>query len=389
MEKSGNIYALLRREVMILLRHPIYIICMVVLPLFVTLFFTSLLNEGQPVEMPIGIVDNDNTSTTRKLTRMIDGFQSSAVVAHYPSVDNARKAMQRNEIYGFIYFPSHFTQDLISSRQPKMSIYYSNTCMTAGALIFKEMKVLCNLGAAGVGQATLLAKGATAKQAQAFLQPIALETHNIGNPWVNYNIYLSTMLVPTCLLLFVFLLTPYSLGTEIKFNTQKEWLSMAGGDFGLAMFAKLLPQTVIFILTLTLSMVYMFGALQFPAPGGFGRIVLLCILAVLGAQGFAVFMFGMIPSLRMAMSTCSLWGVLSFSMVGTTYPIIAMDAPLQAASWLFPMRHYYTIYQLCIFNDYPLSDALPNIITLIIFALMPVFVIKRMKRAFNEFGYQP
>ena len=59
----------MKREVMILLRHPIYIMCMAVLPLAVTLFFTSLMNNGQPVEMPIGIVDNDNTTVTRKLTR--------------------------------------------------------------------------------------------------------------------------------------------------------------------------------------------------------------------------------------------------------------------------------------------------------------------------------
>ena len=89
------------------------------------------------------------------------------------------------------------------------------------------------------------------------------------------------------------------------------------------------------------------------------------------------------------MSICSLWGVLSFSMVGTTFPIFPMDAPLQALSWLFPMRHYYLIYQLCVFNDYPLTDALPSIIALLTFTILPAFVIRRMKKAFYEYGYQP
>ncbi len=389
MENHGNIYALLKREVLNLLRHPIYISCMVVLPLLVTLFFTSLMNEGQPMEMPIGVVDDDNTTVTRKLTRMIDGFQSSAVVAHYPTVEEARKAMQRNEVYGFIYFPEHLTQDLLSARQPRMSIYYSNTSLTAGALLYKEMKVLCTLGSAAVGQSTLQAKGATPEQTMALLQPITLDTHYIGNPWVNYNIYLSTMLVPTCLLLFVFLITVYSLGTEIKFDTHKQWLALAGNNFALALFTKLLPQSFIFITTMLFSMAYMFGVLHFPAPGGVWNLLLLGILSVIAAQGFAVFMFGLIPSLRMSMSICSLWGVLSFSMVGTTFPIFAMDAPLQALSWLFPMRHYYLIYQLCVFNDYPLTDVLPSIIALLTFTILPAFVIRRMKKAFYEYGYQP
>lgn len=385
---SGMRQALLR-ELSILIHHPIYLICMVALPLFVTVFFTTMMNNGQPVDMPIGIVDQDNTTTTRKLTRLIDAFQSSHVVAHYPTVAEARKAMQRDEIYGFVLFPKDLTQDLLSARQPRMSVYYSNTSIMAGSLLYKEMKTMCTLAAAAVGQATLLAKGATQQQAMAMLQPIQLDTHNVGNPWINYNIYLNTMIIPASILLFVFLITVYSLGTELKFGTQQEWLALSDGSFAKAMFAKLLPQTLLFTAVLLFSMTCMFGFLHFPAPGGAGRILLLCVLSVVAAQGFAVFMFGLVPSLRMAMSVCSLWGVLSFSMVGSAFPVFAMDAPLQALSWMFPVRHYFMIYQLCVFNDYPLSDAFPHIVVLIFFAILPVFVMRRMRNAFINFGYEP
>lgn len=362
---------------------------MVVLPILVTAFFTSLLSNGQPVKMPIGIVDDDNTSVTRKLTRLVDAFQSSEVVAHYPTVEEARKAMQQNEIYGFIYFPEHLTQKLLSARQPKMSIYFSNTSVMVGSLLYKDMKTLCTLGSASVLLNTMQAKGATERQAMAMLQPIQLDAHTIGNPWANYNIYLSTMLVPACLLLFVFLLTVYTLGTEIKFNTHKEWLKMAGDNMALALFTKLLPQTLVFIVMMMACMTYMTGILNFPAPGGVWHIVLFCILSILASQGFAIFMFGIIPSLRMAMSICSLWGVLSYSMVGTTFPIFAMDPPLQALSWLFPMRHAFIIYRTCIFNDFPLTYITPHIIALLTFAILPAFIIRRMKKAFHQYGYQP
>ena len=57
------------------------------------------------------------------------------------------------------------------------------------------------------------------------------------------------------------------------------------------------------------------------------------------------------PSLRMSMSICSLWGVVSFSICGATYPLFSMDSPIQAIGQLFPMRHYYMIYQINIYND--------------------------------------
>ena len=71
-----------RRDCLIMLKHPIYLVCMIFFPLLVAAFFTTLMNEGQPTKMPVGIVDQDNTSMTRKLTRTLDSFQSSKEVAH-------------------------------------------------------------------------------------------------------------------------------------------------------------------------------------------------------------------------------------------------------------------------------------------------------------------
>ena len=384
------------REIHILLVHPIYIMCMVVAPLLITFFFTSLMDEGAPQNLPIGVVDLDQTTTTRKLTRMIDAFQSTKVVAHYTSMEEARHAIQKNDIYGFLLFPKDLTSDMLAFRQPKMSFYYSNTSLTAGSLIYKDMKTVCTLAAAGVGQGIMQAKGMTPEQIKATLQPIALDTHLIGNPWVNYNFYLSAMLIPNTIILLIFLVTVYSLGIEIKFRMLREndrdnkgWLEMAHGDFGMAIFTKILPQTLVFICVFILVYSYLFGWLHFPHPGGFWRIVLLAFLSVVSAQGFGVFIFGLIPSMRMAMSVCSLWGVLSFSMAGTAFPVFAMDAPLQSISWMFPMRHYYLIYQLCILNTYPLTEVLINIFAMLSLGFLPLLVIKRIERAFVNYAYEP
>lgn len=339
------------------------------------------------MDMPVGVVDNDNTTTTRKLIRMLDSFQSSKVVAHYPSVDDARHAVQTGEIYAFMYFPKHTTDELLASRQPKISFYYSNTSLTAGALIFKDMKTMSTLGSAAVGQATLQAKGYRSELIMPALQPIAVDLHTVGNPWVNYNIYLSTMLIPGCFLLFIFLLTPYCFGTELKFGTSHELIEAAGDNTFIAVIGKLLPHTLIYLIVMAGLLGYMFGYLHFPCPGGVWRIMLLGFLTVIGAQGFSLTIFGLIPSLRMGMSICSLMGVLSFSMVGSAFPVFAMDAPLQALAWLFPLRHYYMIYQLCVFNAYPLTDALLHILCLVGFAFMPYLLIKRIGTVLRHYDY--
>ena len=171
------------RELRILRQNHIYRFCMVLFPVLIIFFFTSIMDDGLPTNMPVGVVDLDNTSTTRSLTRRLDAFQTSKVVARYPSVTEARRAIQRNEIYGFLYIPKGTTEKLLASRQPKISYYYSNTTIAAGSMVMKDMKTISTLGSAAVGQATMRAKGLTDKQIQALLQPITIDLHQIANPW--------------------------------------------------------------------------------------------------------------------------------------------------------------------------------------------------------------
>lgn len=385
----GQLAAVAQRECMILLKNPIYWFCMIVFPVVVMLFFTSLMHEGQPLEMPVGVVDQDNSSTSRALIRKLDAFQTSRVVARYASVAEARKAMQRNEIYGFLYIPKDMADQLLASRQPKVSFYYSMTSITAGSLVFRDLKTISTLGSAAVGQATLRAKGFTADQIQAFLQPVRIDLHQITNPWTNYNVYLSTMLVPGVIMLFIFLITAYSLGMELKMGRSKQLMQTADNHIVTALAGKILPQTLVFLVLVFGYMYYVFGVLHFPHQGGVGSIVLLGLLTVLPAQGFGIFAFGLIPSLRMSMSICSLWGVLSFSIVGSAFPVSAMDSELQALAWLFPLRHYFMTYQITVFNGYPMAGAWPHIFVLIVFMLLPILILGKLKNAMLKYVYIP
>ena len=373
----------------ILKKNPIYFPIMVVLPILVIFFFTSLMGNGQPTDMPVGIVDNDNTSTTRALARKLDAFQSSRIVQRYPTPAEARKGMQRNEIYAFLYIPEGTTAKLLAMRQPKISFYYSTTSLTAGSLLYKDLKTITTLGSAAVASSTLQAKGLTERQISGFLQPIVIDTHLINNPAANYSVYLNNMIIPGCIMLFIFLITAYSIGTEVKFNTAKQWLSTAGGNIFVALTGKLLPQAMVFLCVIYAYMYYAFGILGFPHAGSNVYMILLGLLTVMSAQGLGVFFYGLAPSLRMSMSICSLWAVLSFSLAGTAFPVSAMSPALKSISLLFPLRHYYMVYQINIFNGYTLAFSWQYCMSLLLFAMLPLLVVRRLERAIHENSYMP
>jgi ABC-2 type transport system permease protein len=389
MKYLRNIWTIVLRECKILRINLIYGICMVIFPLLTMLFFTAMMDEGLPENMPVGIVDLDNTSTSRGLTRRLDAFQSSQVVAHYPSVAEARRAMQENQIYGFLYIPKGTTEKLLSSRRPKISYYYNMAYVMAGSLVMRDMKVISNLGSAAVGQATMRAKGYTQDQTAAFLQPIRVDLHQIANPWTNYNAYLSTVFVPGVMMLFMFLLSAYSLGMELKSDRGKEWLAKADGNIVVAILGKYLPHVVIFLTLIFFYEYYIYGIMHFPRCGSVWMIILLVLLEVFGSIGFGIFAFGLMPSLRMSMSICSLWAVLSFSLAGSAFPVMGMDGSLQSLTWLFPLRHYYMLYQITVFNGFPLIDAWFHLAALVGFTLLPWLVMNKIKNAMLTYVYIP
>lgn len=389
MRYLSNFFAVALRELGIIARNPIYLFCMVVFPVAVVFFFTTMLDEGTPMDLPVGVVDQDNSATSRGLTRNLDAMQSSRVVYRFANVTEARSAMQEGKVYAYLYIPEGTGEKLLSGRQPTISYYYTMTCLTAGSMAMKDMKTIGTLGSAAVGQAMLSAKGATPGQIKAALQPVTVDAHIIANPMGSYNYSLTTAFVPGILMLFMALLAAYAVGLEMKFDTGKEWLHVAGDNIVVAILGKYIVHALAFLLVIFLYQYYIFSVLHFPRLGGVWSIVRLSLLQVAGGIGFGIFAFGLMPSLRMSMCIASLWSVLSFSMCGSAFPIAGMDAPLQAVSWLFPLRHYWMIYQATVLNGFPVIDVWFHLVALVAFTLLPWLVLRKIKNAMLNYVYIP
>ena len=358
---------IMRREVLRIATKPMYLFCMIIAPLLCYVFFATLMSNGLPTDLPAGVVDLDNTSTTRNIIRNLDAFQQTKIVAQYSSVAEARKAVQKGEIYAFYYIPEGTTEETLASRQPKVSFYANYSYLIAGSLIYRDMRTMSELAGGAVGRATLYAKGATEDQAMAFLQPIVIDTHAINNPWLNYSIYLCNTLFPGVLMLLIFMTTAYTLGTEIKENTGKELMALADNSIITALVGKILPQTLVFFIMATFHNIYLYGFMHFPCHGGILSMILAGLLLVLASQAVGIFFYGLFGSMRLALSAASLW----------------------ALSNLFPLRHYFLLYVNQALNGYPIIYAWHSVVALMLFLLLPFFVLKKLRLIMETYEYLP
>lgn len=384
-----TILKIARRELRRMASKPIYWFCMIAAPLFCFVFFTSLMAEGLPTDMPLGLVDNDNTTTSRSLARNLDAFEMTSIKEQYANITEAREAVQRGDIYGFYYIPKGTTRKAQRQELPVVSFYTNYSYLVAGSLLYRDMRTMSELASGAASRTVLYAKGATERQAMAFLQPIVIDSHAINNPWLNYNVYLSNVILPGLLMLFIFMVTVFSIGTEVKHNTVHDWLIMARGSMFHALAGKLLPQTLIFFLIGIAFAIGLYGVLHFPCHCGLPTMLLVMFLGIIGAQGLGVFMFAMLPTLRMSLSFASLWGVISFSICGMSYPVMAMHPTLQGLSLLFPLRHYFLLYVNCALDGYPLMNAAPYVVGLLLFAMLPILLLRRLKKMLLVVPYIP
>ena len=387
--KYTALYHVAKRECHRLVSRPLYLFCMVIAPLFCYVFFTTLMASGLPTDLPVGAVDLDNSNTSRKLLRNLDAFSQTGIVEQYNSVNEARHAMQQGKIYGFFYIPAHLSAEAQSLRQPTLSFYTNNSSFIAGSLLFKDMKMMGELASGSAARSVLYAKGATESQATAFLQPIVIDTHPLNNPWLNYSVYLCNPLLPGVLMLMIFMITVYSIGVEIKDRTAREWLRTGNNSIYISLVGKLLPHTVIFTIMGIFYNVYLYGYLHFPCNSGIFSMIFATLFLVLASQSLGVVMIGTFPSLRLGLSFASLWGVISFSISGFTFPVMAMHPVLQALSNLFPLRHYFLIYVDQALNGYSMAYSWINYMALLIFMMLPFLVIHRLKKALIYYKYMP
>lgn len=383
------ILAIARREIKRLVSQPLYIFSMLFAPLFSAIFFLTLMDSGLPTDLPAAIVDMDNSSTSRNLIRQLDAFQQTGVVMTTASFTEARKAMQRGEIYGIYYIPANFSVDATTGKQPQISFYTNNAYLIAGSLLFRDMKTMSVLAGGAVGLQTGLAKGYTEDQIMAQLQPIVIDTHSLGNPWLNYSVYLNNTIIPAILQLMIFLITVFSIGSEIKMRTSREWLRMGNNSLTVCLVGKLLPHTLIFTLVGFCLTTLLYGYSGFPMLSGWLPMLGAMFLLVLASQAVGIMMIGVLPTLRLGLSFASLFGMLSFSIVGFSFPVTAMHPTLHALSNLFPMRHYFLIYIDQALNGRSIYYSWTQYLVLLLFLLLPFLVHRNLKKALLYFKYIP
>lgn len=387
--KPKGFKAIFLRSVLQIVRRPIYWAAFFILPLFCFMMLTSLMESGLPQKVPAAMIDKDGSQLSRKVTQNLGGMQMVDLKSDCNSYTEARHLMQKGDIFGFFLIPENFESDLLSGRKPVITFYTNMTYFVPASILFKTFKTTALYTKAGVALTVLESVGATAEEVTPLLLPINIQARGIHNPELNYAIYLCNSFLPGVLELMIFLVTAFSLGQEIKYGTSRKLLWMADGSIVKALAAKLLPQTIIWIVVALFMECWLFWFNGYPVYGSWFWMTISEVMFVLACQGWAVFMFGVLPNLRLSLSACALLGILAFSIAAFSFPVESMYPAVGIFSWILPVRYNLLIYIDQALNGVDLYYSRVWFVAYIIFMILPFTLLWRIKKEMAKPVYAP
>ena len=169
----------------------------VIVAVLVSFLYTYLYSEETLQELPIGVVDEDNTSQSRQLLRMIDANSGVAIYSSYLNLSEAKKAFQQEQIRGIIAIPSSFSRDLQRGEQPSISVYADASYMLYYKQILTAAKVSATYLNAGVEMKRTSAQGKLPSQVRDEAMPVSAKVVSLYNPSSGY----ATFLIPVVLVI--------------------------------------------------------------------------------------------------------------------------------------------------------------------------------------------
>lgn len=378
---------IIKREVKWMRKRWIYWFMTIVGPLLGFALVIGIFHKGVVRELPISIVNFDNSKTSRQVARMIDATPIANIKTSYSDLAEAQNDLHKGETEAIIVFPIDFEKKLFKSENPELVIYINNANIIKGGLLRSGILKAVSTFSSGVKFQISLKKGANTNQAYTEVLPINLDAHILFNPYTNYFYFLATALMSVIIIIFTLLSSIYSIGYELKYSTAKDALSKANNSIIVLVTGKLLPYTLLFFMQTTIANFLIFGIMDMPMSGSYFLLLVSQLLLILAYQFMAVFLVGIFGNMRLAVSIGSAYSMMALTFSGLTFPKAGMPVLAKVLSQFFPLTHWIKIFIGQTIRNTPVGIDLQTSTCLLVFIALGIFSMYWLKQKYSNKKY--
>ena len=369
-----------RREIGRIATNAEYHAVMWWLPLSVILFFAIFFSQEVVGALPVAVVDEDNSSLSRKAVSMIKATPQTALVQEYADMESASIALLQGRAVGIIEFPNGFAKSILSGRSADVVFYDSGANISTNSLLAKGVHTAITSLGVGIALQRAEIEGVAPNKAMAKIMPIGVSTYGLFNPWLNYAYYVAPCFIVMILVIATMLSTIYAVGSELRYGTSTAWLRSGEGSLIGAVVGKLIPSTLSLWFLSVVAGILIFSIFGAPMQGSWGVLVAGTIALIMAYQAVALFVVAMTASFRLSLSLGGGYSVLAFTFSGVTFPTMAMLSWIQPLTMLFPYTYFMRLYIDQAVRGSAWWLSMQDIAAMLLFCLLALLAFGRLKR---------
>lgn len=167
----------------------------IIVPLLYPLLYAYLYSREVVREVPVVVVDECRSATSREFLRKSDATADLKIVSYCSDMEEARNLMHRHKAYGVIHVPAEFERTLTEGRQATINLY----CDMSGLLYYKAMLSGCTIVSLDMNRDIQMQRlsGLSDWEKDAMTMPIENEYITMFNPTNGFQAFL----IPAVLIL--------------------------------------------------------------------------------------------------------------------------------------------------------------------------------------------
>lgn len=328
-------------------------------PLLLFVLLAAVFQQGLPRDLPIAVVDQDRSTLSRQMVRIVDATPEVAVAREAGSLGEGRRFLLSGEAYAVVLIPPRTERDVLAGRRPEVVLFYNNQYMTPGSLVARSVGGALGAVSAGISIEARIARGADVESATQSVTPIPVRQSALFNPSLEYVQFLLAAVMPTVLQIFI------GASAALSFSRDRQGVAglgrslRLGGTLLRTTTGKLAPYTLAYLLVLWGADALLFGPMGARFGGSLPFHVAYGLLFVLASQ-----MLGAAAALvaRDTVSALAAVGVITgpaFGFTGITFPRLSMNGFSDVWANLLPVSHYLELRTDNILRAAPLEISIP------------------------------
>ena len=350
-----SFWHLLQREYRELAQRKFDFFVITWIPLAIILLFPLIYYDSVPLDLPIIIVDNDNSSLSRSLARQVSASGRLQLIAKIDQLSAAQAAIRSGEASAVLYIPEGSARRATRDAPATIFLFYNNAYYTEGNFIAKEVGGV--ISGFNKRQTPTTTGNFVVKQlAPKSIAPLKVQLGSLFNSSNSYQWGLVSIIYPALLHLIVTAAFAVSFFRDYCTPCRESWLNIAGENIRLAFVSKLLFYTLWFSALSLISILYMVY-LGWPVNGSlFSMLLGIFLMYCAYLFGASIIVLLLKEKLNTALSILSVFTSPALAYGNILFPLNTASFFVQGFSTILPFSHYIDIQARSWLGDAALPD---------------------------------